>query len=348
MAQASSFTEYKKILADVRAGKFAPVYLLMGEEGYFIDALTDALAESVVPEDQRDFNQILIYGQDVNIDSLANALRQFPMMAERQLVIVKELQSLKDWKRALDKLAPYIAQPTSTTVFVVAGKVEDYKPGAALTKAIKKGGGVYFASNALWENQIDTVVTDYCADLKVKLADKSMLMLKEFIGAKLTNIRSAIDKICMAEAERPLLITPEMVERHIGISKEYNSAELVAAVARRDYARVMRMCDYFERNPKSSPSVMRTAALFGFFQGLMMCHYSKDKSPRGIMTTLGVRSEYAHAVKNTITALPNYNAFKCIDIIRYLRDFDCQSKGVGSLQGEAPLFYDLMFKILTR
>lgn len=348
MAQSSSFTEYKKILADVRAGKFAPVYLLMGEEGYFIDALTDALAESVVPEDQRDFNQILVYGQDVNVDSLANALRQFPMMAERQLVIVKELQSLRDWKSALDKLAPYIAQPTPTTVFVVAGKVEKYKPSAALTKALKKGGGVFFASSELWENQIDDVVNDYCNSVQVKLADKSMLMLKEFIGIKLTNIKSAIDKIAMAEAERPLLITPEMVEKHIGISKEYNSTELVAAVARHDYARVMRMCDYFERNPKGSPAVMRTAALFGFFQGLMMCHYAKDKSPRGLTAVLGARSEYAHLVKNTMAAMPYYSAVKCVDIIRYLRDFDCQSKGVGSLQGETPLFYDLMFKIMTR
>lgn len=342
--KSQSQSQYFELLKDIRKGQFAPVYLLMGEEAYYIDMLTELLQKSVVTEEERDFNFTVLYGADVSIDMVVNAARRYPVMADRQIVLLKEAQALNDAKRQLEKLLPYATNPVASTVLVITFKGDTLSATSKFVKEVQKCG-VVFNSERLKEWQLPPVIREYCKEKSIKIDDKSVAMLAEFIGDDLSRLFGEIDKLTVTIADKSQPITPELIERNIGFSKDFNNFELVNAIAARNYVKTMRIVDYFERNPKQNPVVVVTPTLFNFFSNLLLAYYAPDKSEQGLMQQLRLKSSYA--LKNYITALPLYNARRVIAIISAIRELDCKSKGIKSAQKDYSLLKELIYKIFT-
>ena len=338
-------TDFRAIAADIKKGNFAPVYLLMGEEAYYLDVLCSMLEQAVVEEDARDFNASVFYGAETDIETVATTAREFPMMSDRRLVVLKEMQAMRDAKSQLEKLAGYFANPTPTTVLVIVLKGE----GPAVTnKALKtaaKSGAVIFRSPKLRDYQLDGPISDYCQSKRIGIDDKARDMLKEYVGADLAKLFSEIDKLLVAGGGNVTRISPALIERNIGISKEYNNFELTNAIAVRDYAKAIRIVKYFSQNTKANPTVMTTAALFNFFSRLTVANLTRDRSDSSLMAALQLKNAYA--LRELRTALASYNTGQCLAAISAIRDFDCQSKGIGSMANEYQLLKSLIFKLMT-
>jgi len=337
-------TTYKDIAADIRAGRFAPIYLLQGEEAYYIDKLVGLLGERVVPDaEARDFDLYNFFGADAEIRAVLDTCRRYPLMGGKQLVMLREAQAMHNARNEMEKVALYAKNPIPTTVLAMTFKAEPLKASSALVKAIKAAGGVVFESAKLKEWQLGQAITEYCKDNAIKIDNKSTELLKEYIGNDLARLFSEIDKLVVATNHAP--ITPETIERNIGISKDYNNFELINALANKDYARCMRIADYFEKNPKQNPVVVTTAMMFRFFSNLMLAYYAPDKSERGLMDQLDFRSPYQ--LKEVSLGMRNYGASSCFRIIRHLRELDCKSKGIGSMQKDYSLLKEFIYKAFT-
>lgn len=345
MAKTAARTlSYTDIVADIRAGRFAPVYMLQGEEPYYIDKLVELLSERVVPDAEAvDFDLYNFFGADADIRTVLDTCRRFPLMGERQLVMLREAQSLHNARNEIEKIALYAKNPIPTTVLVVSFKAEPLKASSALIKTLKEGHGVVFDSAKLKEWQLGAAITEYCKEHKIKIDNKSVELLKEYIGNDLSRLFSEIDKLMVATNHAS--ITPESIERNIGISKDYNNFELISALAGKDYARCMRIVDYFEKNPRQNPVVVTTAMAYRFFSNLMLAHYAPDKSERGLMNQLDFRSPYQ--LKEITLGMSRYNASACLRIIGHLRELDCKSKGIGSMQKDYSLLKEFIYKVFT-
>jgi DNA polymerase-3 subunit delta len=337
MAKDLSFDEIKR---NVLQKNFAPVYLFQGEEDYFIDQLTDALMENVLTESERDFNQTLLYGSDTDVATIMNAARRFPMMAEKQLVVVREAQNLKN----IDELSYYASNPLKSTVLVLNYKHGKLDGRKKLASEINKTG-VVFESKKLYDNQIPAFINSYLQMKQVTIDGKSAQLLADYLGVNLNKLTGELEKLCISLPETQRRITPELIERNIGISKDYNNFELQDALAMRDILKVNRIVNYFEANQKSNPLIVTMTVLFNFFSNLMVCHYEQDKSENGIKNALGLR--FGFQVTSYLRAMKNYNAFKTMKIISLLRTYDAKSKGFGNPSvppGE--LLRELTFKIM--
>ena len=341
---ASKASTYTDIIADIRAGKFAPIYLLQGEEPYYIDKIVELLSDRVVPDaDARDFDLYNFFGADTDLRTVIDTARQFPLMSDKQLVMLREVQSMQNGRNELEKLAAYVDHAVPSTVLVVTLKAEPLKATGALVKAIKKSGGVIFTSEKVREWQLDKIISDYCKEKKVAIDNKSIQMLKEFIGNDLSRLFGEIDKLAVATGNAP--ITPESIEKNIGVSKDYNNFELVNALASKDYTRCMRIVDYFEKNPKQNPVIVSTAMMFRFFSNLMLAYYAPNKSDDGLMAYLGFHSKMQ--LKDISQGMRNYSARSCFNIIHELRLLDCRSKGIGTLQKDYTQLKEFVFKAFT-
>lgn len=334
---------YRDILSDIKKGNFKPIYILMGEEAYYIDLIAEALENSVVDPDDRDFNMNVYYGADADLDVVAGAAQQLPLMADRKLVMLKEAQGMINAKNALDKLAPYASHANQSTVLVITFKGEKLNATSALVKAVSKNGGVVFTSTTPPEYQLAAAVKDYCMGRKTGIDDKAVAMLVEFIGAPLSKLVGEINKLIQISGGAR--ITPELVEKNVGISRKYNNFELQRAIENRDYPRCISIINYFKANSTKNPTVITTGLLYSFFSKLVTVHFLADKSDSSIMQALELKSSYA--MKGYRTGLANYSARKAVDAIHLLRDFDKKSKGVGSFQKEHDLLQELIFKIMT-
>jgi DNA polymerase-3 subunit delta len=265
------------------------------------------------------------------------------MMAQKTLVMLREAQGMRDAKSEVAKLEAYFAHPTDTTVFVLTWKGDPFKSTNALVKAALKNGGVIFESQKPKDWQLDTLISDYCSSKQISIDHKSVELLKDSIGNDLKRLYSEIDKLLIATSGAP--ITPEVIERNIGISRDFNNFELTRALSVRDYNKAMQIVNYFERNPKQNPAIVTAALLFTFFSNLMLAHYAPDKSDKGLMTQLKFHTSYQ--LTDVKPALKRYSALSCMRIIHAIRDYDRKSKGVGSLQKEFPLLKELIYKIFT-
>lgn len=319
--------------------QLAPVYLLHGEEGYYIDALVKDF-ENILSEDEKVFNQYVLYAPETEPSKVMDLCRRIPMMAERQVVILKEAQAIR--ADALNKLHLYASSPTPTTVLVICCRGAAAK-GKDLIAAVKKTG-VIFESKKVRDSALPQLISQYAREKGLTTDQKATVMLAEYIGTDLSRLYNEIDKLATILG-KGAAITPEAVERNIGISKEYNSFELVDALAAKDAARAFRIIAYFRSNPKAAPLVLTAASVFAFFADLLLVYYSKDRSERGIMETLGLK--YPIQAKRYLTGMRSYNPFQIIEIIGAIRSFDVKSKGLGSRQNEHRLFYDLVYHILT-
>ncbi|MEK6153717.1 DNA polymerase III subunit delta [Flavobacteriaceae bacterium 3-367] len=331
--------EVKRIVADIRNGTIAPVYFLMGEEPYYIDKIAAFIEHHVLTEEERGFNQMVLYGKDVSIESIVSNAKRYPMMAEKQVVIVKEAQHLS---RSIDSLSSYVDQPQTSTVLVICYKYAKLDKRKKLYKSLQNNG-VLFESKKLYENQVSEWIRKVMQGRGYRIAPKAAMLLVEFLGTDLSKINNELEKLQLV-IPKEKEITAEAIEENIGISKDYNNFELKKAIGERNILKATRIINYFAQNPKDNPLVVTITLLHTFFSQLLNYHGLNDHSPRNVASTLGVNpyfvSEYQIAAKN-------YPMKKVSRIIAQLRELDLKGKGVGAQNiSQADLLKELLVKII--
>ena len=322
--KAPSGPSYASIAADVKAGKIAPVYYLMGEEAYFIDSLCDLITQAVLPnEEDRDFNLLTFYGPDSNAEAIITAARGLPMMGDRLLVVVKEAQSLRD----IDKLEFYLRQPPATTVLVMChknGTLDRRKKVAAL---IDKAG-VLFQSARSNDSEILAFIADYSRQKHIELEPRAVQMMAEYIGADLQHMARELDKLAVSLHGEQRAITCDTITDLIGISRQYNIFELQDAIGKRDIGKANEIVCYFDRNEKENPIQLVLASLHKYFSNLLLAYYAPERTERGIAAYLGVQDWQVR--RNVMPAMRNYSGTKCLYILNAIRKTDAKSKGVDN------------------
>lgn len=315
---------YETVMRDLEKRKFYPIYILMGEESYYIDKVCDYIENNVLTPEERDFNQTVVYGVDTNAAQVIDMAKRFPMMAEYQVVIVKEAQNVKNW----EKLEQYLVKPLKTTVLVIC-----YKNGTidARKKFLNTAAnvGVVMRSDKLRDNAVPTFIENYVKSKNATIEQKAKMIIADFIGADLSRVASEIDKTLISLADDDRNITPDIVESKIGISKEYNAFELRNALVEKDKLKAFRIVKYIDNNPKNASLYSFLPVVFSFFQNLMVAHYSPDKSERGVARALGMKSEWG--ARDYVKAMKNYSAMKTMQIIHEIRVTDAKSKGVENV-----------------
>jgi DNA polymerase-3 subunit delta len=332
--------EVKQLVSDIKNGNLKPIYFLMGEESYYIDKISDFIESTVLAEEEKGFNQMVLYGRDVTIDDIVGNAKRYPMMAEYQVVIVKEAQDLS---RTIEKLAAYAQNPQPSTVLVFNYKYKKIDKRKALYKTLKKTGVVY-ESKKLYENQVADWIRRVLSPKKYAITPKAAQMLVEFLGTDLSKINNELEKLQII-LPQGTQITPEHIEENIGISKDYNNFELRKAVGERNVVKAHKIINYFAENPKDNPMVVTVSLLFNFFSQLLHFHGLKDKSPRNVASALKVNPYF---VNEYINAARNFPMRKVSMVISTLRDFDVKSKGVGAnAVPQGDLLKELLFRILN-
>ena len=332
---------YELICKDIADRKYAPVYVLMGEEPFFIDQITDLLVDNVLTEEERDFNQSIFYGADADAVSVINAARRFPMMAEHQLIVVKEAQLMRD----IELLTAYVKHPLASTVLVINYKYKSLDRRKTLAAAVEKNG-ILFESKKIPDYKMPGFITGLLQQRSLSIDVKAAQMLSDFLGNDLNRLSKELDKLAIIMAETgSKRVTPELIERNIGISKEYNNFELIKALSAKDVLKANRIAQYFEKNPKNNPLQMTLAVLFNYFSNLLITYYSKDKSESGLMAAMGLRS--AFQLKDYQMGMKHYSAMKVFLSIGEIRKTDAASKGVDNASAsDADLLKELLYKIM--
>lgn len=332
---------FASISNDLAKGNLRPVYILHGPEAYFIDRLTEEFS-ALVPEEDRDFNLYHLYGSpQLDPADIVETCRRYPMMSDRQVVILKEAQSMR--ADQLDKLAHYLHSPTDTTILVVCFRGEAMK-GAKFKEAAKAAGTAIFESAKIKEGAVPSALAELVKARGLKIEQSALAMLTEYVGSDLAKLYGAVDKLALVLPPNAT-VTPESVETNIGISKDYNTFELTNALSTRNAAKALTIVDYFSSNPKANPTPVIAATLFSHFANLLTVQMARDKSEKALMAAIGTKS--AWTVKKFQEESRLYNPFQVIEIIAAIRDFDARSKGIGSRQNPYDLLRDLIFHILT-
>ncbi len=332
--------EVLKIVNDIKAGNIKPIYFLMGEESYYIDKLSDYIEDKVLTEDEKGFNQTVLYGRDVTIEDIVSTAKRYPMMAERQVVIVKEAQDLS---RTIDKIESYAENPMPSTVLVICYKYKTLDKRKKVTKLLAKNGVVY-ESKKLYENQVGDWIKRVLAGKKYSIEPKANAMLVEFLGTDLSKINNELEKLQII-LPKGSTITPHHIEENIGFSKDFNIFELRKAIGDRNQLRAYTIADNFAQNPKDNPIIMTTSLVFSFFVQLLRYHGLKDKNPNNVAKVLGVNPFF---LKDYDIALKNYPMRKVSQIVGSLRDIDVKSKGVGAnALPQSDLLKEMLFKIFN-
>jgi DNA polymerase-3 subunit delta len=311
-----------QITKDIKAGSIKPIYFLMGEEPYYIDKLTEFIEQNVLEEHERDFNQSILYGRDVTMEDVIGTAKRFPMMADRQVVVVREAQELS---RTIDKLEAYVENPQPTTVLVFAYKYKTLDKRKKITKLLDKVG-VVFESKKLYENQVGDWIKRVLSGQGYSIDNKAVAMLVEFLGTDLSKINNELDKLKII-LPKGHTFTPNDIEENIGFSKDFNNFELRKAIGEKNQVKAYQIIDYFAQNPKYNPLVVTTGLVFGFFSQLLQYHGLKDKSQMNAAKILKVNPYF---VKDYEVAFRNYPMKKVSAIVSALRTIDVKSKGVGA------------------
>lgn len=314
--------EVIQITKDIKAGNIKPIYFFMGEEPYYIDKLTDFIQENILQEHERDFNQTIIYGRDTTIEEVVSNAKRYPMMADRQVVIVREAQELS---RYIDKLESYVENPQPTTVLVFAYKYKTLDKRKRVTKLLEKFG-VVFESKKLYDNQVGDWIKRVLSGQGYAIEPKASAILVEFLGTDLSKISNELDKLKII-LRKGHTITAKDIEENIGFSKDFNNFELRSALGEKNQLKSYQIVDYFAQNPKDNPLVVTTAMVFSYFSQLLQYHGLKDKSKFNVAKELKINPFF---VKDYELAARNYPMRKVSAIVGTLRDIDVKSKGVGA------------------
>ncbi len=329
--------EIIKIVNDIKSGNIKPIYFLMGEEPYYIDKLSDYIEKNVLSEEEKGFNQTVLYGRDVTIDDIVSAAKRYPMMAERQVIIVKEAQDLS---RTIENIEKYAENPMPTTVLVFCYKYKTLDKRKKAVKLLAKNGLVY-ESKKMYENQVGQWITRILKPKGYEIEPKANAMLVEFLGNDLSKINNELEKLQII-LPKGSVITAKNIEENIGFSKDFNVFELQNALGSKNQLKAYQIAQYFADNPKDNPMVVTTSLVFSFFIKLLKYHGLKDKNPKTVAPILGVSPFF---MKDYDTALRNYPMKKVSQIIGTLRDIDVKSKGVGA---NAMPTHDLLKEMLVK
>ncbi|MBR1933589.1 MAG: DNA polymerase III subunit delta [Prevotella sp.] len=332
---------FDSLMRELREGKYRPVYYLHGEESYYIDKIADYIAEHALQPEERDFNQTILFGSDVTASQVADAARRYPMMAERQVIIVKEAQNIKNTE-ALEK---YMKQPSPTTVLVMChknGKIDGRK--REYVKAIQQAG-VLFESVKLRERDLPAFIERYLSSKQASIDPKSTQLIADAIGADLSRLTSELDKVLISLPENDKRVTPQVVEDQIGVSKDFNGFELRDAIVNRNIFKANQIMNYFDKNPKAGSIYSFLPMMFSYFQNLMLAYYAPKKTQEGVAEWLELRTPWA--AKDYMTGMRNYTGMKVMQIVGKIREIDAKSKGLDNPNtppGE--LMKELIFFIL--
>ncbi len=341
MAKQTISITHRDIIQQIKDRKFAPIYLLMGEESYYIDRISDYIADNVLSDSERDFNQQIIYcTRETKVADIINSARRYPMMSEYQVVIVKEAQNLLK----IEELATYAKNFLRTTILVICYKGSSLDSKKKLVAAINEVG-IVFESKKLREGMLPSFINDYLKRKQIAIDQQATMMLAQYIGSDLNRIASELDKLAIALPPGFKQINTSIIEKNIGISKEFNNWELRTALVNRDVYKANQIIDYFEANPKENPANMTIATIFTFFSNIMLAYYSPDKSPRGLMEQLDLKAEWQ--LKEYSQAMRTYTAMKTMQIIDKIRESDGKLKGIkkgNTTDGE--IMRELIYYIL--
>jgi len=323
MAQAA--VTYNSIMSELKARHFKPFYYLMGDEAYYIDKISDWIAENVLQPEERDFNQTILFGSDVNASQIADAARRYPMMAEYQVVIVKEAQNIKN----VEPLEKYLKHPMASTILVMChknGKIDGRKQG--YVRAIREVG-VLFESSKLKERDLPTFIEQYLQAKGVSIDPKSTQLVAESIGSDLERLTSELDKVMLSLPVQNRRVTPQVVEDQIGVSKDFNGFELRDAIVNRNVFKANQIIKYFDENPKAGSIYAFLPLLFSYFQNLMIAYYCPQRqSQEALAQWLELKS--AWLAREYITGMKNYTAMKVMHILSKIREIDAKSKGLDN------------------
>ena len=330
---------FDEIMADLRNRIYKPVYFLAGEEPYYIDLITDYIEEKVLPEAEKAFNQMILYGEDTSVAAITETSRRFPMMSNHQVVIVKEAQTLKK----IEDLIYYVEKPLTSTILVINYKYKTLDKRTKLHKLLDTNA-VYFESNRLRDYQIPAWIEKYLMVKGVKCDPNASALLTEYLGADLHKIVNELTKLLITLPAGKPVITAELIEKNIGISKDYNNFELQKAVGEKNIYKANLIVRYFADNPRDNPINLTIASLFSFFSKLLTFHYLEDKSKNNVAAVLRINPFF---VRDYESAASRFDARKTVNIISLLRTYDMKSKGFGDLSSPpGDLLKELIFKIM--
>jgi DNA polymerase III subunit delta len=332
---------FQKIISDLQAKKYASIYFLMGEESYYIDLISDYIENNVLNEMEKEFNQHVMYGKDVDMGTVINVAKRFPMMAPLQVVIIKEAQNISD----IEKLEYYLQKPLNSTILVICYKYKTLDKRKKIYKMLSESG-VVFNSEKLRDYQISDWIGKYCQSQKISISPKSAQMLAEFLGTDLSKIVNEIEKLQLVMPKGSNEINPALIEEYIGISKDFNAFELQEAIAACDVLKANRIVNYFNANQKTYPIQMVLVPIFNFFANLLVYHYNrKNNNDTELARIMGIIPFF---LKQYSQAARNYNAWKCMETITMIRTYDAKSKGFesSSTATGGDLLKELVYKIM--
>jgi DNA polymerase-3 subunit delta len=331
--------DHQKILSDLKNKIYATVYFLEGEEPYYIDVISDYILEHVLNESEKSFNQTLLYGKDITLDHILTAARRYPMMAERQVVVIREAQNIRD----IEELVSYVEKPAPTTLLVICYKYKTIDKRKKLYKSLQKNA-VYLESKPLYEDKVPAWITDYLKTQKLGIEPKAVQMVTDHIGNNLQRIVNELDKVIFS-AIPGTSITVDDIEKNIGISKEYNAFEFQKALGGRDLYKANRIVNYLIENEKSNPMQMIVGILIAYFRKILTYHSIENKSNQGeLAQKLGISPYF---IGDYQTAGRNYPLQKAVLVLSLLREYDLRSKGArGGTTDNGELLRELTYKIL--
>lgn len=328
------------ILKELKAKQYRPIYYLMGEESYYIDLISDYIAENVLSETEKEFNLTVVYGADVDVATVINAAKRYPMMSEYQVVIVKEAQAIRN----LEELTYYLQKPLRSTILVICHKHGTLDRRKKLAAEIEKTG-ILFESKKVKDAQVPLFIAAYMKKKGIDAEPKASAMLADFIGSDLSRLTGELEKLIITMPKNQKRLTPDQVEKNIGISKDYNNFELRSALVEKDILKANRIIKYFEENPKTNPIQMTLSLLFNFFSNLMLTYYAPDKSEQGIAAMLGLKTSWQ--ARDYMSAMRRYSGIKTMQIVGEIRYADAKSKGVDNpSMTDGDILRELVFKIL--
>lgn len=330
--------EYKDIIGDLKKKKYNPIYFLTGEEPYFIDLISDYAEKHILDETEREFNLQVLYGRDVDVQTIISEAKRYPMMSEKQVVIIKEAQNVRN----IEDLESYLAQPLDSTLLFICYKYKTLDKRKTFPKTVAKKG-VLFESKRLYDNKVPEWISGYLKEKNYTASPKSTQLLTEFLGADLGKIANELDKL-MINLKEGSEITPDHIQNNIGISKDYNTFELTAALGKKDILKSNRIVNYFAANSKDHPMVLTIAALYGYFIKILQYQFLQDKSQGNAAKVLGVNPYF---LKDYIEASQNYQPAKIKAIISALREYDLRFKGFDNASAdEGQLMKEMVYRIL--
>ena len=327
-----------QLITDIKEGKIAPIYFLMGEEPYYIDFVSNYIESNVLQEEEKGFNQIVLYGKEVSIQDIVSNSKRYPMMAERQVIIVKEAQNLI---KTIEQLVDYAKNPQPTTVLVFNYKYKTLDKRKALYKALSKTA-VVFESKKIYEEKVPSWIQSFLQSKQISITPKASLMLAEFLGNDLSKITNELNKLEIVMGAKKE-ITPEIIEQNIGISKDFNNFELQKALGNLDHKKAYQIVQYFAQNSKQHPFVLTTSILYMYFTKLMTLHTVRDRNPGTVAKALGVNPYF---VNDYIAVSRNFPMKRISGVLETLRIYDTKSKGVGANLSPKDLYNELIYNIL--